>query len=148
DVLLTGPAYWPAANYFDGNLDAIAEMLAHPYTVPGLSDGGAHLGSICDASFPTMLLAYWGRDRDDPRFGLPWAVPRQCRTTAQTVGLHDRGILAPGFKADINVVDLDNLRLLSPYLVTDLPAGGRRTMQEADGYLHTFVSGVETYAGG
>ncbi|HWE53906.1 MAG TPA: amidohydrolase family protein [Acidimicrobiales bacterium] len=149
DVLLDGPAYLPVLNYFDGNLEAVAEMLAHPYTVPGLGDGGAHVGTICDASFPTTLLTHWGRDRKGgPVFDLPWIMARQCRATAETVGLLDRGLLAPGYKADINVIDFDRLRLGRPRIVADLPAGGRRVMQDADGYLHTLVSGVEIYAGG
>jgi N-acyl-D-aspartate/D-glutamate deacylase len=141
--------YWPILNYFDGNLDAAAELLAHPNAVPGLSDGGAHVGTICDASFPTTLLAHWGRDRTrGPRFGVEWLVQRQCRATAEAVGLRDRGILAPGFKADVNVIDFDHLGMAPPRLVFDLPAGGKRFLQPAFGYLHTFVSGVEVYEGG
>jgi N-acyl-D-aspartate/D-glutamate deacylase len=141
--------YLPVLNYFDGNLDAAAEMIAHPHTVPGLSDGGAHVGTICDASFPTSLLTHWGRDR--PRgttFDLPFLVRCQSRATAEAVGLLDRGLLAPGSKADVNVIDFDNLALTPPVMVRDLPAGGKRLMQDARGYLHTIVSGVETYADG
>ena len=149
DVLLEGMVYVPVLNYFDGNLDAAAEMLAHRHTVPGLGDGGAHVGTICDASFPTTLLTHWGRDRKGgPVFDLPWIIARQCRATAETVGLLDRGLLAPGLKADVNVIDFDNLTLGPPRIVADLPAGGRRLMQSAEGYLNTFVSGVEVYAGG
>src|SRR6202011_1621543 len=94
--------YFPVLNYFDGNLDAVGEMLAHPHTVPGLGDGGAHVGTICDASFPTTLLAHWARDRTrGPRFGLPWLVRRQTSDTAEAVGLLDRGRLAVGYKADL-----------------------------------------------
>jgi N-acyl-D-aspartate/D-glutamate deacylase len=139
--------YLPFANYHDGNLDAVGEMLAHPRTVPGLSDGGAHVGTICDASYPTTLLAHWGRDRTDG-FEIPFLVHRQCRATAETVGLLDRGVLAPGFKADINVVELDRLSTGRPVMAHDLPAGGKRLLQPATGYVHTFVSGVETYADG
>ena len=136
--------YWPILNYFDGNLDPAAEMLAHPNTVPGLSDGGAHVGTICDASFPTTLLAYWGRDRErGRRFTPEWVVQQQCRATAETVGLLDRGVLAPGYKADVNVIDFDHLGMAPPRLVFDLPAGGKRLLQQSFGYLHTFVSGVE-----
>jgi len=93
--------YWPILNYFDGNLDAAAELLADPNAVPGLSDGGAHVGTICDASFPTTLLSYWCRDRTKgARFVPEWIVSRQCRATAEAVGLLDRGIIAPGFKAE------------------------------------------------
>jgi N-acyl-D-aspartate/D-glutamate deacylase len=137
----------PFHNWIDGSLDAIGAMLADPNLVPGLSDGGAHVGTICDASYPTTLLAHWARDRDR---GLPleWVVARQCRATAETVGLLDRGMLAPGMRADVNVVDLEALQPRRPYLSFDLPAGGRRLLQRADGYLHTFVAGEETYTNG
>jgi N-acyl-D-aspartate/D-glutamate deacylase len=153
DLLLendgTNWLYLPFLNYFDGNLDAAAEMLAHPYTIPGLGDGGAHVGTICDASFPTTLLAHWCRDRaNGARFDLEWAAHQHCRATAEALGLCDRGLLAPGYKADVNVIDYDNLRVLAPRVAADLPAGGRRFVQGAQGYLHTFVSGVETYADG
>ena len=141
--------YLPFLNYFDGNLDAAAEMIAHRHTVPGLSDGGAHVGTICDASFPTSLLTLWGRDRAaGTTFDLPFLIQRQSRATAEAVGLLDRGLLAPGYKADVNVIDFDNLTLTPPVMVHDLPAGGKRLIQGARGYLHTVVSGVETYADG
>lgn len=132
----------------DGTLDSTAEMLLHPHTIMGLSDGGAHVGSICDASFPTTLLAHWGRDRQHGQLPLPHLVQRQTQATAAAVGLHDRGVIAPGYRADINVVDFDNLRPLKPEVVHDLPAGGRRIIQRANGYLHTFVQGMETYRDG
>jgi N-acyl-D-aspartate/D-glutamate deacylase len=141
--------YMPVLNYFDGSLDAAAELIAHPFTVPGLGDGGAHVGTICDGSFPTSLLTHWGRDRDrGPKFELPFLIQRQCRGTAEAVGLLDRGILAQGYKADINIIDFDNLRLSPPEMVHDLPAGGKRLLQKAHGYLHTFVTGVETQCNG
>jgi len=140
--------YLPALNYAHGNLDAVGQMLAHPYTVPGLGDGGAHVGTICDGSFPTTLLTLWGRERDRGRLGLPFLVQRHCRDTARTVGLFDRGVLAPGYRADINVIDFENLEARRPEVRYDLPAGGRRLVQQARGYLHTFVAGVETYSGG
>ena len=140
--------YAPSLNYGDGNLDAVGEMLAHPYTVPGLSDGGAHVGTICDASFPTSLLAYWGRDRDRGRMEIPFLVQRHTRDTARTVGLCDRGVLAPGYRADLNVIDLDGLRLHRPVMRRDLPAGGKRLVQAADGYVATVVAGHVTYEGG
>jgi N-acyl-D-aspartate/D-glutamate deacylase len=148
DLLLgdngTALLYWPILNYFDGNLDAAAEMLAHPHTVPGLSDGGAHVGTICDGSFPTTLLAFWGRDRTrGRRFPVEWLVSQQCRATAEAVGLLDRGIVAPGYKADLNVIDFEHLGMGAPHLVWDLPAGGKRLLQRSYGYLYTFVSGVE-----
>ncbi len=149
DLLLAGDGgqllYMPFLNYFDGNLDAAAEMLAHPYTVPGLGDGGAHVGTICDASFPTALLDHWSREHHGRApFTVEWLVQRQCRATASAVGLLDRGVLAPGYKADVNVIDRDALGALVPRIVADLPAGGRRFVQGARGYVHTFVSGTET----
>ena len=153
DLLLadngTALLYVPVLNYGEGNLDAVGEMLTHPFTVPGLSDGGAHVGTICDGSFPTSLLTHWGRDRTrGPRFELPWLVNRQSRATAEAVGLLDRGLLAEGYRADINVIDFDQLRLHAPQLAFDLPAGGKRFLQSVDGYRHTFVAGIETYADG
>jgi N-acyl-D-aspartate/D-glutamate deacylase len=140
--------YVPFLNYADGNLDAVGEMLAHPNAVPGLSDGGAHVGTICDVSFPTFLLTHWGRDRDHGRFPIEWLVERQTRATAQTLGLRDRGVLAPGYKADLNVIDFDNLASRPPEMKWDLPAGGRRLLQRADGYVSTIVSGQEIQAVG
>ncbi|MGB0113358.1 MAG: amidohydrolase family protein, partial [Ilumatobacteraceae bacterium] len=143
-----GLLYVPFLNYVDGNLDGCHEMLVHPHTVPGLADGGAHVGTICDGSFPTTLLSYWGRDRDHDRIPLPFLVQRHCRDTARTVGLLDRGVLAPGYRADLNVVDFDRLRLHKPTIVHDLPANGRRLLQRADGWRHTVVAGQETYHDG
>ncbi len=153
DLLLgaggTALLYVPILNYADGNLDAVGEMLAHPHTVPGLSDGGAHVGTICDGSFPTTLLMHWGRDRTrGERFEVPWLVKRQTADTAAAVGLLDRGTLAPGYRADINVIELDRLSLDAPQLVFDLPAGGKRLLQRASGYRHTFVAGEETFVDG
>jgi N-acyl-D-aspartate/D-glutamate deacylase len=143
-----GLLYLPFLNYVDGNLDGVQEMLQHPHTVPGLGDGGAHVGTICDGSFPTTLLAYWGRDRRRGTLPLPYLVQQHCRDTARTVGLFDRGVLAPGYRADINVVDYDGLRLRKPEIVPDLPAGGKRLLQRADGWTHTIVAGIETYNNG
>ena len=143
-----GLIYLPFLNYVDGNLDGCHEMLVHPHTVPGLGDGGAHVGTICDGSFPTTLLAYWGRDRDHDRIPLPFLVQRHCRDTARTVGLLDRGVIAPGYRADLNVVDFEHLRLHKPTIVHDLPANGRRLLQRADGWRHTIVAGQETYHDG
>ncbi|MDX6232363.1 MAG: hypothetical protein QOH68_1347 [Nocardioidaceae bacterium] len=140
--------YVPFLNYADGNLDAVGEMLAHPNAVPGLSDGGAHVGTICDVSFPTFLLTHWGRDRSHGTFPVEWIVERQARATAQTLGLFDRGVIAPGYKADVNVIDFDRLASRPPEMRWDLPAGGRRLLQRAEGYTHTFVSGVEICAEG
>ena len=138
--------YLPFLNYADGNLDAVGEMLAHPHTVPGLADGGAHVGTICDASFPTTMLTWWGRDRPTGRISLEELVRRHCRETARTVGLLDRGVLAPGYRADLNVIDHQSLRVRKPETIHDLPASGRRLIQRAEGYLHTFVAGTEILA--
>ncbi|MCU1401444.1 MAG: putative hydrolase [Acidimicrobiales bacterium] len=141
--------YVPFLNYSDGSLDAAREMLEHPHSVLGLGDGGAHVGTICDASFPTTMLTHWVRDRTrGPLLDLASVVANQTSRTAAAVGLLDRGVIAPGMRADINVVDLENLRLHRPSVAYDLPAGGRRFLQRADGYLHTIVAGVPTYANG
>jgi N-acyl-D-aspartate/D-glutamate deacylase len=140
--------YVPLFNYADGNLDAAGEMLAHPHTVPGLGDGGAHLGTICDASFTTTLLTLWGRDRDRGRLELPYLVRQHTRDTARTVGLLDRGVLAPGYRGDLNVIDFDRLTARRPEMVHDLPAGGRRLVQAADGYVATVKAGQVTYRDG
>ncbi len=135
--------YLPFANYVNGSLDSVGRQLAHPASVAGLSDGGAHVGTICDVSFPTSLLQWWGRDRPSGRLPIELLVRKQTRATAETVGLLDRGLLAPGYRGDINVIDFDRLRLHVPEFAYDLPAGGRRLLQRADGYLHTFVAGTE-----
>lgn len=132
----------PAANYVDGDYAAAHTMLSHPSTVVGLGDGGAHCGSICDGSFPTYLLTHWTRDRTrGPRLPLEFAVQRYTRAPAELVGLYDRGLIAPGMKADVNLIDHAKLRLAPPTVVGDLPAGGKRLMQTASGYAATIVSG-------
>jgi N-acyl-D-aspartate/D-glutamate deacylase len=143
-----GLLYLPLLNYADGNLDAVGEMLAHPHTVVGLADGGAHVATICDASFPTTLLAHWGRDRTHGRLDLPFLVHRQTQATAQAVGLLDRGVLAPGYRADLNVIDPEGLGARRPDMWHDLPAGGKRLVQSADGYIATLVGGQVTYENG
>jgi N-acyl-D-aspartate/D-glutamate deacylase len=135
----------PFSNYFDFNLDAVREMLTHPYTLPGLGDGGAHVGAICDSSFTSTLLQHWVRDRSHDRLPVEFVFQRQSRDTARALGLNDRGVLAPGYRADIIVVDLDSFRIHRPEVHYDLPGGGRRLQQWAEGYRHTFVNGVETY---
>jgi N-acyl-D-aspartate/D-glutamate deacylase len=139
--------YYPLFNWIDGSLNAVGQMLRDENLLPGLGDGGAHVGTIRDASFTTTLLSHWARDRAD---GLPieWVVRRQCRDTAAAVGLRDRGVLAPGMKGDANVIDFDRLRVRRPMMAFDLPAGGKRLLQRADGYRHTIVAGVEVYADG
>ncbi len=132
----------PAANYVDCDYEAALTMLRHPHTVIGLGDGGAHCGTICDGSYPTYLLTHWGRDRTrGERLPLEFAVQRYTRAPAELVGLYDRGLIAPGMKADMNLIDHANLYLSPPTIVHDLPAGGRRLMQTAKGYIATVVSG-------
>ncbi len=132
----------PVGNYAYGSLDATREMLAHENTVYGLGDGGAHLGFLCDASLPTFMLQYWGRDRKGERLPLEQIVRGLSSETAQAIGLNDRGLLRAGYKADINVIDFDALQLGPPRVSYDLPAGGRRMTQAAKGYAATIVSGV------
>jgi N-acyl-D-aspartate/D-glutamate deacylase len=140
-----GMLYVPFLNYADGNLDATRAMLTDPQSVPGLSDGGAHCGIICDASFPTYLLTHWTRDRRrGEKLSIPFVVAAQARKTALSVGLSDRGLIAPGYKADVNVIDYDRLHLHPPKVHYDLPVGGRRLLQDVDGYEATIVSGVVT----
>jgi N-acyl-D-aspartate/D-glutamate deacylase len=141
--------YYPFENYAEGDLEAVRTMLCSPHTISGLSDGGAHVGTICDASFPTYLLTHWARDRSrGERLPLELVVRAQTADPARAVGLRDRGIIGPGYRADLNLVDFDALRIAPPRMVHDLPAGGRRLVQRADGYRHTFVAGTETYTAG
>ncbi len=141
----TGLLLHPFENYCGGNLDVVHTMLTDDACVLGVADGGAHVGVICDAGAPTYLLTHWARDRTrGPRLALEFLVHKQTREAALAYGLRDRGLLAPGCKADINVIDFDRLRLLAPEVVYDLPAGGKRLVQKAEGYRHIFVSGVET----
>jgi N-acyl-D-aspartate/D-glutamate deacylase len=145
----TAMLYRPLYNYADRDHEVLREMLMDRDTVPGLSDGGAHYGYICDASFPTYLLTHWARDRSrGERIPLELLVKWQTQDTAATVGLNDRGILRPGFKADINIIDFEGLKLHAPTIVYDLPAGGRRLGQAAEGFRATIVSGVVTYQDG
>ncbi len=135
----------PFFNYVDGNHDAIHEMMSHRAAISGLSDGGAHCGLICDASYPTFMLTHWARDRKrGPRFPIEYVVRKQTLDTATLFGLSDRGVLKVGKKADVNVIDLDALTLEVPLMAYDLPAGGNRLMQGARGYEATVVSGVVT----
>lgn len=135
----------PFFNYAEGDHRAIHEMMSHPAAVSGLSDGGAHCGLICDASYPTFLLTHWARDRSrGPKFSLEYVVRKQTLDTATLFGLGDRGVIAVGKKADLNVIDMDALMLEVPRMVYDLPAGGRRLVQGARGYEATVVNGVVT----
>lgn len=152
DIMLAddgqGLLYVPFANYLDGSLDVVEEMLNHPLTIPGLGDGGAHVGTICDGSFSTTLLTHWGRDRATGRIPVEQLIKQHCQDTAAAVGLTDRGQLLPGLRADVNVIDFDNLQALRPEIHHDLPAGGRRLLQRATGYVHTICAGQEIFERG
>ncbi|WP_084397903.1 N-acyl-D-amino-acid deacylase family protein [Henriciella aquimarina] len=153
DILLAedghGMLYLPFLNYAQGSLDPSYEMLKSTATIPGLSDGGAHVGMICDGSFPTSMLTHWTRDRTrGDRFPVEWIVKRQTADTAHWMGLNDRGLIAPGYRADLNVIDYNNLTLYKPEILRDLPASGRRLMQRASGYTATIVAGQVIYRDG
>ncbi len=144
-----GMLYVPFLNYAEGSLDAVHKMIVHPDTVPGLSDGGAHVGMICDGSFPTSMITHWTRDRTrGPKIPLEAVIRMQTQDTARSVGLNDRGLIAPGYRADLNVIDYEGLTLHAPQVAYDLPAGGRRLIQKASGYIATIVAGQVTYRGG
>jgi N-acyl-D-aspartate/D-glutamate deacylase len=144
----TGFIYFPILNYRDGNLNFLEELQTRDDCVNSLSDGGAHCGTICDAASPTFMLQHWVRDRQGKRITLENAIKRQCHDTARLYGLNDRGMLKPGYLADINIIDLDRLKLSKPWLAFDLPAGGRRLLQKADGYVATVKAGVVTFREG
>jgi N-acyl-D-amino-acid deacylase len=144
-----GFIYLPLLNYADGNLDFLEELQAADDTVNSLSDGGAHCGTICDAASPTFMLQHWVRDRKrGGRLSLEHAVKRQCLDTARLYGLEDRGVIAPGYLADLNVIDMERLKLGKPWLAFDLPAGGKRLLQKAEGYVCTIKNGVVTFREG
>ena len=141
--------YVTLCNYEHGSLESSLAMMRHSGAVLGLGDGGAHCGTICDGSYPTFMLSYWVRDRTrGERLTLAESVRMLSRDTARAVGLEDRGVVAPGYKADLNVIDLDHLCLYAPEVVRDLPTGGRRLVQRADGYVATIVSGHVVHRGG
>jgi len=152
DLLVSGDGrtilFHPGANYTDASDANMASMLRHDHTVMALGDGGAHYGMICDASYTTHALTYWTRDRPGERWSLPWAVQQLTDVPARMIGLGDRGRLAPGYKADLNVIDLDNLRVAAPHPEHNLPGGGRRLEQKAEGYRATVVGGEITYRDG
>jgi len=132
----------PFFNYSNGSLDPMHEMLLSPDTIVSLGDGGAHCGVICDASLTTFLLTHWVRDRArGRRVPLEHAVRRMTSETARLYGLLDRGVLAPGYKADLNLIDLERLQLRRPEMAFDLPGGARRLLQQASGYDATILSG-------
>lgn len=138
-----GMLYSPFANYPARSLDVRVEVIADPNTVIGLGDGGARVGLVSDSSFQTFVLSHWQH-----KFDLTWLVKRQTSDTARTVGLYDRGVIAPGMKADINVIDPAELGMAAPHMQFDLPAGGRRLLQRSRGYDATIVSGVVVYRNG
>ncbi|MDP1749873.1 MAG: amidohydrolase family protein [Reyranella sp.] len=152
DLLVQGDGrtilFHPGANYTDCSDANMAAMLRDPTTVIALGDGGAHYGLICDASYTTHALTYWMRDRRGERLPLAWTVQQLTDAPARAVGLGDRGRLAPGYKADLNVIDLDRLRVSAPHPVHNLPGGGRRLEQKAEGYRATVVGGEVTYRDG
>lgn len=140
--------YFPLLNYADGNLDFLEPVLHSDDCINSLSDGGAHCGTICDAAAPTFMLEHWVRDRAGARISLENAIKRQCHDTAMLYGLSDRGLIAEGYMADLNVIDLDNIKLNKPWVANDLPAGGKRLLQTAEGYRATIKSGVLTFRDG
>ena len=143
-----GMIYFPLLNYANGNLDFLEEALDSDDCVNSLSDGGAHCGTICDAAATTFMLQHWVRDREGHRMPLERAIKRQCHDTARLYGFEDRGVLAPGLLADLNVIDLESLQLNLPTVAFDLPAGGRRLLQTASGYDYTIKSGQVTFREG
>lgn len=144
-----GFIYYPILNYVDGNLDFLVPLQLADDTVNSLSDGGAHCGTICDAANTTFLLEHWVRDRPrGERIPLALAVKRQCHDTARLYGLDDRGLLRPGYLADVNVIDMDRIKLGKPWIAFDLPAEGMRLLQTADGYDVTIKSGRVTFEKG
>lgn len=140
--------YHPVVNYAHGNLDHVPTLLRHEHSVIGIGDGGAHVGIICDASIPTHLLTYWTRDRQGERLTVPEAIEILTQANARFLGLKDRGLLRPGLKADVNVIDYDRLHLHAPRPIYDLPSGARRLMQDTKGYVATIKSGEITYREG
>jgi N-acyl-D-aspartate/D-glutamate deacylase len=140
--------YLPITNFADGSLSVVRKMMESEATMISLGDGGAHYGLICDASYSTFALTFWGRDRKEGRFPLAHLVNELTRKPALLVGLDDRGMIAPGMKADINVIDFDKLTLHLPEVRYDLPGGARRMIQRVDGYVATIVSGKVTYRNG
>jgi N-acyl-D-aspartate/D-glutamate deacylase len=150
DIVASGGiVYVPISNYVDGDLRAAHEMLVHPRTVPGLSDGGAHCTMIADFDYPTFLLGYWGRDAPaDLRLPVESVVKQQCADTAALVGLSDRGVLSPGKRADVNLIALSEIGSTFPTIVDDLPGGGSRLLSRGTGYVTTVVAGEVAFEGG
>jgi len=141
--------FFPVTGYTRDDHEPIREMLTDPATLLGLGDGGAHVAMIVDASAPTYMLTHWGRDRKrGPGLPLEYVVKRQTSETADFFGFHDRGRLVPGKRADINLLDFARLRLHAPEVVHDLPAGGKRLVQRAEGYETTLVAGIPVFERG
>lgn len=141
--------YFPLLGYSHGDFGALREMLVHNGTVLGLGDGGAHCGILCDASLPTYMLTHWVRDRKrGDALPLESVVSMQTRRTAELYGFRDRGVVRPGYLADINLIDFDKLELAAPEMVHDLPSGGRRLIQRAGGYMATVKRGSVTFEDG
>jgi N-acyl-D-aspartate/D-glutamate deacylase len=150
DIVVGGGfVYVPVSNYVEGDLRAVHEMLVHPCTVPGLSDGGAHCTMIADFDYPTFMLAYWARDASDElRMPIEWVVQQQSAATAALVGMHDRGTLEPGKRADVNLVDFAAVGSTTPSIVADLPGGGARLVSHGTGYVATLVAGEMAFEAG
>jgi N-acyl-D-aspartate/D-glutamate deacylase len=144
-----GYIYVILVNYGDYNLDFLYELMDNPTVIAAGSDAGAHCGAICDAAMPTFMLSHWTRDRKaGPTMAIEKAVEKQTRATARLHNLNDRGVLAPGMKADVNIIDYDKVGSSRPKMVADLPAGGKRLLQTATGYRMTIVSGEITFENG
>lgn len=146
DLLVTGDKgqvlYLAMANFAEGNLDSVGKLLAHKDVIPGLGDGGAHAATICDGSYSTYLLTHWGRDRSKDTMQLPYLVQQLTSAPAKLMGFRDRGAIAKGMKADINLIDFKNLKVLAPEIRHDLPENGLRLIQRSEGYIATIVNGV------
>jgi N-acyl-D-aspartate/D-glutamate deacylase len=143
-----GLIYFPIFNYNEGNLDTVRKMLAHPRALSGLSDAGAHVGTVCDASFSTFMLTHWVLGRSKDALPLETAIEMLTSRNANYLGLKDRGMIAVGMRADINAIDPQKLSVGLPQLVHDLPAGGKRFLQKAVGYVATWVAGETVQRGG
>jgi len=149
DILAEGRPLLILFGRYEGDLEGQRQVIEHPQSVFGLSDGGAHCGVLVDASVPTYMLSYFTRDRvRGPRLTLEFVVHKLTRDPAEVYGLRDRGVIAPGYMADLNLIDYDALKLHQPEMVYDLPAGGKRLVQRADGYRLTIKSGVVTFEDG
>jgi N-acyl-D-aspartate/D-glutamate deacylase len=145
----TGLLYLPILNYATGDLDHVYDMLQHPRGLLGLSDGGAHTGTICDGSMPTFMLTHWTRDRvRGDTLPLEYVVKKQTHDTARLYGMTDRGTVEPGALADFNLIDYEGLALEAPFVSNDLPAGGKRLLQRASGYAMTIKKGIVTFENG